>query len=363
MTISVHVFGRFCLRYTGQNVVGLESRKAQELLSYLLLHRQQHHSREIMASLLWPESSTTQAKRNLRQLLWQTQSTLLRSGLSSHLSVVADAEWLQLDIDGQCRVDADLLQQAWHEVKDIPGEGLSPAQYHVVHQAVDLYRGDFLDGCYEPWCLFERERLQTLYLALQEKLMVYYEQLQRYEHGLQCGLQILKRDRARERTHRRMMRLYYLSGERTAALRQYERCAAALSEELDVSPDERTQALYEQIKNDQLNTPRPALALVAPCQTPRSIELNDAPAQHVLHVLSERLCQLQMLQSSLQRDIQHTLHMIDQTLTDGVYRLHATPALTCSGSRSDQTSAGLVIRPVRSISGQEHQPHVSQSAS
>ena len=54
-----------------------------------------------------------------------------------------------------------------------------------------------------------------------------------------------------ERTHRRMVRIYYKSGERTAALRQYERCVEALNDELGVEPARETVELYEQICNDQ----------------------------------------------------------------------------------------------------------------
>lgn len=65
-----------------------------------------------------------------------------------------------------------------------------------------------------------------------------------YEMGLFHGAQILAYDRARERTHRRLMYLHYLAGDRAAALRQYERCVAALEEELCVSPDQGTCNLY-----------------------------------------------------------------------------------------------------------------------
>ena len=63
---------------------------------------------------------------------------------------------------------------------------------------------------------------------------------------------ILRYDRARERTHRQLMRLLYMSGDRTGALRQYERCVSALREELGVQPDKLTLALYEEIRGNYL---------------------------------------------------------------------------------------------------------------
>src|ERR1700675_5041594 len=90
-------------------------------------------------------------------------------------------------------------------------------------------------------------------LAMRSKLMSYCESHDQYENGLQHGARILACDRAREHTHWRLMRLQYLAGNRTGALRQYERCVAALREELGVKPAKRTTELYEQIRDDSVD--------------------------------------------------------------------------------------------------------------
>ena len=57
------------------------------------------------------------------------------------------------------------------------------------------------------------------------------------------------------------MRLHYLSGDRTGALRQYEHCVVALDKELNIKPSARTLALQECILSDNLN---PTSALLFP---------------------------------------------------------------------------------------------------
>jgi two-component SAPR family response regulator len=93
---------------------------------------------------------------------------------------------------------------------------------------VALYHGDLLEDWFQDWCLYERERLQNIYLAALDKLMDYCEASRDYDAGLAYGTRILRHDLARERTHRRLMRLYYLAGDRTSALRQYDRCVQIL---------------------------------------------------------------------------------------------------------------------------------------
>jgi DNA-binding SARP family transcriptional activator len=101
----------------------------------------------------------------------------------------------------------------------------------------------------------ERARLERLYLALLDKLMDHCQAHGEYEAGLLYGQQILRMDCCSERTHRRMMRLYLLAGDRSAALQQYQRCAASLAEELGTEPSPRTRALCERIRADETDAP------------------------------------------------------------------------------------------------------------
>jgi DNA-binding SARP family transcriptional activator len=129
-----------------------------------------------------------------------------------------------------------------------------------VRAAIAVYRGDLLEGWYNDWCLMERERLQSAYLALLDKLMGFSAARREYEAGLVYGQIILAHDRARERTHQRMMTLHSLAGDRTGALRQYRACVAALNEELGVAPSPRTSQLYERIAAGEVNTASEASA-------------------------------------------------------------------------------------------------------
>jgi len=70
--------------------------------------------------------------------------------------------------------------------------------------------------------------------------------------GITQGELLLRQDPARERTHYLLMRLHYLGGDRAAAIRQFQRCAAALQKELGVSPSRRTLEFYNQVLADKL---------------------------------------------------------------------------------------------------------------
>src|SRR6266699_4920284 len=281
--LRIHLFEKFCVRCNEQVLDGFDARKVQELFCYLLLHRDHSLPRETLAGLLWPDTTTIQSKKNLRQAIWQLQSALGSQTEPMNDRVLqVEPEWVQLNSQANFWLDVVVFEKAFDLVQKVPGQELDFQRVQALQEAVQLYQGPLLEGWYQDWCLLERERLQSLYLAMLDKLMSYCEVIHDYETGLLYGMRIMCYDRARERTHRRMMRLYYLLGDRAEALRQYERCAAALEEELGISPSKSTIAIYRQIQADQLDEPAPA-----PVEVDTSPEIPVPPLLEVLGHLAQ----------------------------------------------------------------------------
>jgi DNA-binding SARP family transcriptional activator len=254
--LKIHLFGKFSVHYEGQPAQGFDAHKEQELLSYLLINRNRPHSREALAGLLWGDVPTEKSKKYLRQALWHLQAALdAKPSAESGGMLLVEHDWVQFCARAGLWLDVSVFEAAFMLAHDSPGGGLESDAAETLQDAVRLYRGDLLEGWYSEWCFYERERLQNMYLAILDKLMCYCEAKQKFELGLLYGTLILRYDRAHERTHRRLMNLHYLSGDRTAALRQFERCAAALEEELGVRPDKHTSALYQKIRADHADAP------------------------------------------------------------------------------------------------------------
>ena len=305
-TLRIHLFEKFCVRCNEQVVDGFDARKVQELFCYLLLHRDHSLPRETLASILWPETTTAQSKKNLRQTLWQLQTALgsQNESVNDRLLLV-ESDWVQLNSEANLWLDVAVFEQAYNLAQKIPGQELDSSTAQLLLDTVQLYQGPLLEGWYQDWCLLERERLQSMYLTMLDKLMSYCEVSHDFETGLLYGMRIMCYDRARERTHRRMMRLYYLTGDRAEALRQYERCAIALAEELGISPSKSTVAIYSQIQADQLDEPIPT-----PVDTDTPPEI---PAPPLLEVLGH-LAQVQRDLAELQNQVQQSIHIVETAL-------------------------------------------------
>lgn len=243
--LRIRLFGRLSVHHGDRELDRLPTGKPLELFCYLLLHREQLHSREVLASLLWGDYTTSQSKKYLRQALWHIQAVIKKS----KLIFVADVHSLKVH-PGEMWLDVAAFETACLQLRDVPGQKLTDANAETLAAAVQLYRGDLLEGWYQDWCLFERERLRNLYLLMLDKLMVYSEDRKQHEAGFEFGEKILRLDRAHERTYQAMMRLHYQAGDRTGAIRVFQRCAAALQEELGVAPGRHTRQIFDQIRGD-----------------------------------------------------------------------------------------------------------------
>jgi DNA-binding SARP family transcriptional activator len=303
---KICLLGKFSIQRNERELESFPSAKAKELFCYLLLHRDRSHSREVLASLLWGDFPTSQSKKYFRQTLWQLQQTLhghLPRNSTRLLRV--DDESVRLDLQPQLWLDLAVFEHASVSLRGIAGEQLNEQQASALHDAVSLYRGDLLEGHYEDWCLYHRERLQSIYTAMLDKLMGYCEVRRKFEAGMAHGELLLQQDQACERTYYRLIRLHYLAGDRAGALRQFQRCEIALQKELGVLPSRQTIELYNQVRTDKLEIDSDAPAQL---RESSAVETCKSPLLPRLRAIRSLLLKVQ---NRLEREIQE----VDRTLS------------------------------------------------
>jgi len=144
-------------------------------------------------------------------------------------------------------LDVAVFEEQVNHTLRLPILAATAADAKALENALQLYTGDLLEGLYDDWVLWERERLQRLYLGGLAYLLHYHKHHQAYRKSIECGHKILLYDSLREEIHREMMQLYLESGQRALAAQQYENCRKHLASELGIQPMKETRALYAQI--------------------------------------------------------------------------------------------------------------------
>lgn len=295
--LSISLFGRFNACHNMDILIGLDAAKLQELFSYLLIYRDRTHHRERLATLLWDAKSTTQSKKYLRQALWQLRQHLEICYGDEAPLLQLDGDWITINKEASFWLDVQEFEAAFAGVREVVGHEMTTEAASQIKKVVQLYKGNLLEGWYQDWCNFERERFQLIYLAMLDKLMSYCADRGEYEEGVSYGILGLRQDPAQERTHQQLMRLHYLSGNRSGALRQYKMCVDILQSELSVGPSRLTELLYAQIQGDQLHE-------VSSSQ--------DHHTQVALQALAERLNKLRFDIDTMHNQVQSQLDMINK---------------------------------------------------
>src|SRR5579872_1396564 len=74
--MRINLFGNLRISVAGQPVTAVNTGRLHSLIAYLILHGDTPQPRERLAFVLWPASSESQARTNLRQLLHHLKRAL-----------------------------------------------------------------------------------------------------------------------------------------------------------------------------------------------------------------------------------------------------------------------------------------------
>lgn len=233
--------------YDGKAIAGFPGQQHCLLFYYLLLNRQIPHTREQVATVFWGDDSPTVARKNLRNTLWRLSQSFRSVGASLEELITIQEDCIAFTTASTYLLDIDEFEAASRCCLDSSDQELSAEQVSLLESAADLYKGDLLEGVYEDWCLFERERLRLAYLNILFRLMEHHGRNGNYPRGVDYGQRILLLDPTREKIHRELMMIHWLAGDREAALSQYRSCCKVLHAELGLKPVQETQHLYEMI--------------------------------------------------------------------------------------------------------------------
>ncbi len=269
-TLEIRLLGTPEVRLNGETVTAFRSSKAQALFYYLATSRRSH-TRSALAALLWEEWDESGARVNLNKTL------------SNLRKIAGDFLTIERQSVRFCN-DGCLLDVAAFEHGTLPGATLD-----ALSASLDLYRGDFLEGFhvndapnFESWLMAERSHWREAAILGLQTLAQHHTATGDLRAAIGNVRRILLMEPWREEAHRQLMRLLARTGQRSAALAQYETCKQALADELAVDPDGETTELYFQIRAGQIQPDglRAASAAAQPAPTPATPAFSsNLPAQ------------------------------------------------------------------------------------
>jgi len=255
------------------------SSRAIALLGYLAAE-QRPISRGFLARLIWPDHSRSKGRTSLRRELYSL-TKLLPDCWQLDRQAVAFFPSEEIDLDIYILLEME-AQENWL-------------------QAADLISGEFLEGLqldnnleFENWLSGERNRwawrVERIFTAVIEAKIL----RGRYRDGLQYCQRLLQLAPWEENAHKQAMRLLTWTGQRGAALHQFETCKQVLKDELNLEPSRDTITLYKKILAGGLDLPP---------QRPLFLVEETAQEKVISPSVVAREREIQKLQKSLEKTL------------------------------------------------------------
>jgi len=265
--LRVRLFGSLELSLGDRRLCSFATRKSRALFSYLLLHSERPHPRDLLLGTFWGDYPEAVARKHLRDTLWRIRQVLRAAGPGGVQIEVPDNA-VVLHLKAESWLDTRQFESDLSRVGHRSPEEVSQEQAGLLQSAIALYRGDLLEEIYDEWCIYDRERLRLLSVNAVHLLMMYHLHRREWGPAVQYAQRLLAADPLHEQVHCTLMRCYASIGNRGAALRQYRICVRLLREELDVEPMRATVALHDEIRSGALPEPPGAPGASLPAQQP-----------------------------------------------------------------------------------------------
>jgi DNA-binding SARP family transcriptional activator/CheY-like chemotaxis protein len=247
---EIRMFGRLFVRRSNGEIVGADewsTGKTADLLRLLALHGGRPVSVQSLIGKLWPDVEEDKAKASLRTAASRVRQVLGEPCIERSLGgLVLRNSWS----------DVVAFQSIVHEMTVALRAGDHARVVERAREAEALYVADF--QAYDDRSSWATETRDSLRMSRQSMLADAGEsalKLMWMRDAIDFSTAAIAEDVCFERPHRTLMHAHAALGEVELALRAFEHCRVALSEELGADPSPQTRALHIQILSGDAEGP------------------------------------------------------------------------------------------------------------
>ena len=142
-----------------RRAVEISKRKTRALLAYMVMHTGAEIPRERLVEVFWRNTPLELARGSLKTALWEVRAALRAAGRDPTVFFRADRSVVLWGAP----VEHDVKEFLIRAVLDTPASRA---------EALEIYRGEYLEGNYEDWPSEQRRQLASEYEQLIARMAV-----------------------------------------------------------------------------------------------------------------------------------------------------------------------------------------------
>ena len=239
ISLQIATLGQF--RVSGIGNTDWRTVKTRDLLAYLV-HQSKPVSKEKILEDLWPDIDQKRAEHIFRTTLYYLRQTL---------KMINSPELVHYESQ-QCQLRPGSFSSDRQRFQELAAAGLrectvSEEAAALLEQAVELYRGEYMDGMDYPWLLPHKESLKYLCLEVRKQLARRYLEAQDYVRAITHLTRIEEYDCFTEEAHVMLMTAFARQGNYSAVRRQYRKLELLWKQELGLPLPPAIQDVYRSL--------------------------------------------------------------------------------------------------------------------
>ncbi|MFY9587478.1 MAG: BTAD domain-containing putative transcriptional regulator, partial [Actinomycetota bacterium] len=208
--------------------------KSLHILCCLCSRRNHRVPKETLVDLFWSDADEETVAKNFHPTISHLRKAL-NSGQVVRKDFVLYREGAYLlNPQYRYRLDTEEFERLLADAREARRSGASDSSARLLAEAIKLYRGDFLEEFYYNWIEEHQSYYRDLYLEALKELITYHSEPGDHELVVRYGQMFLARDPYQEDVHCHVMEAYVQSGNRAAAIEQFDGLRKMLRRELGV---------------------------------------------------------------------------------------------------------------------------------
>jgi ATP/maltotriose-dependent transcriptional regulator MalT/DNA-binding SARP family transcriptional activator len=221
--------------------------KALHILCYVASRRNHRAAKDTLVELFWEDAEPETVAKNFHPTISHLRKALNAGQVVKKDFVLYREGAYLLNPQYQYRIDTEEFEKLLADAREARRSNDREGAAQLLTEAIRLYRGDFLEEFYYNWIEELQSYYKDLYLEALKELIAYHGERGDYEQVIRYGQIILQRDAYQEEVHCQVMEAHVKSGNRAAAIEQFDGLRRMLRRELGVEPLPATIAKYESL--------------------------------------------------------------------------------------------------------------------
>ncbi|SHI42023.1 DNA-binding transcriptional activator of the SARP family [Dethiosulfatibacter aminovorans DSM 17477] len=254
--INVDTFGKFKVYNTSCMDLVFKSRsdKQCKLLQYLLVNGNRSLSVDNIIENVYSENYYSDAKNTLQNNIYRLRKSLKECHIfnTPKKGLEYESGCYTLRIDDRFKIDFIKFE---NEIsKGCSCSYNSKDSLECLENAYNIYKGDFLPNLVsEEWAIFKRNHFSRLYIRCIKELCERYFSAKRYDEAIKTCENALNFEPYEEEIHVKFIDAFVKKGNYRAAKKHYSYVTKLFYEQFNISPSERMQLTYRDIKEKNGN--------------------------------------------------------------------------------------------------------------